>query len=395
MQNGENGEERKEMYSIMKKSRLLALLAATVFFISEAVSFIQPVAAMAANPKDGDLGASYESQKYEAYKKDDKEYTATEITKIEVSKGKLPDGLSIKTGENPYKPGKAAWWIEGIPAEAGTFQFTIYDEFNGEYDDGSKWSDKASTDFEITINDSRWESTTYPRGELGKKYDEKYYPGYTPVGGKPESAEEILDYKATGLPKGLEFTGPFKDDKGAYLRLSGVPEEEGKFTIQMWRKIKSSSGTSESGGEQYIQIGEDKDDDDHHDHKPASWELNPNEKRQLVITFTGTPASLAAGYQEQGAAAQALMKTAVPAGWTKAFSFNLLNSQRQPETNLKTGTMTLYIPSEYQKAGRQFALVILDKGGQTYLLSDMDTNPGTITVPLNYEGYAMDLLYKD
>lgn len=305
MQNGENGEERKEMYSIMKKSRLLALLAATVFFISEAVSFIQPVAAMAANPKDGDLGASYESQK--------------------------------------------------------------------------------------------WEPTTYPRGELGKKYDEKYYPGYKPAGGEGEyeSAEEILDYNAPGLPNGLEFTGPFKDDKGAYLRLSGVPEEEGKFTIQMWRKIKSSSGISESGGEQYIQIGEDKDDDDHHDHKPASWELNPNEKRQLVITFTGTPASLAAGYQEQGEAAQALMKAAVPAGWTKAFSFNLLNSQRQPETNLKTGTMTLYIPSEYQKAGRQFALVILDKGGQTYLLSDMDTNPGTITVPLNYEGYAMDLLYKD
>ena len=114
-----------------------------------------------------------------------------------------------------------------------------------------------------------------------------------------------------------------------------------------------------------------------------------------MITFTGTPAGLTAGYQEQGEVAKALFAASTPAGWKKAFSFNLLNKDRQPEMNLKTGTMTLYIPSEYLKDGRSFALIILDKNGKAYVLSDTDTAPGTVTVPLNSEGYAVDLIYKD
>ena len=67
----------------------------------------------------------------------------------------------------------------------------------------------------------------------------------------------------------------------------------------------------------------------------------------------------------------------------------------KPDFTLKSGTFTLLIPSQYQKAGRQFALVALDKTGKAYLLPDTDTNPNTITVAVNLEGYAFELIYKD
>ena len=63
--------------------------------------------------------------------------------------------------------------------------------------------------------------------------------------------------------------------------------------------------------------------------------------------------------------------------------------------SLKNGTLKLYIPTEYQKAGRQFAIIAMDKNGKTYLLTDTDTDPGTVTVNVSFEGYAMELIYKD
>ncbi len=138
----------------------------------------------------------------------------------------------------------------------------------------------------------------------------------------------------------------------------------------------------------------DDDDDDHSDHTPPSWVLNPNEKQQLGILFTGTPAGLTAGYQEQGETAQALFKKETPAGWNKAFSFNILKDGK-PDSSLKQGTLTLIIPTEYRKAGRQFAILAMGKNGNVVLLSDTDTSPNTITVALNIEGYAFELIYKD
>ena len=145
-----------------------------------------------------------------------------------------------------------------------------------------------------------------------------------------------------------------------------------------------------------------KDDGDHEDHTPPSWVLNPNEKQQLSIMFSGILTGFTAGYQEQGPIAQALFTEAMPKGWKKAFSFNILNKDRQPETSLKSGKLTLNIPAEYQRnsvsagnAGRQFAILAMDKNGKVYVLYDTDTDPATITVNVNFEGYAMNLIYKD
>lgn len=144
---------------------------------------------------------------------------------------------------------------------------------------------------------------------------------------------------------------------------------------------------------------DDDDDDDHEEHKPASWELNPNEKQQLVIVWKGTGTGLSAGYQDQGDIAMGIIRSAIPAGWKEAFSFDLLVNGKT-DTSLKNGTMTLYIPSDYLKtavsagkAGRKFAIVAMDKNGKTYLLNDTDTDPNTITVNVAFEGYAMELIY--
>ena len=130
------------------------------------------------------------------------------------------------------------------------------------------------------------------------------------------------------------------------------------------------------------------------EHKTASWVLNPNEKQQLVATGQVILGGYKAGYQEQGELGKLAFRTATPAGWTEAFSFNLLKDGK-PDFTLKSGTFTLLIPSQYQKAGRQFALLALDKSGKVYLLPDTDTNPNTITVAVNLEGYTFELLYKD
>ena len=150
-----------------------------------------------------------------------------------------------------------------------------------------------------------------------------------------------------------------------------------------------------------------KNDDEHdndekdRDHTPASWELNPNEKQQLAVSCVGLPVGTSAGYQEQGEIAKALFSASMPAGWQKAFSFNILTNGN-PDYSLKDGSMTLVIPSEYQKlsvssgqTGRQFAILAMDKTGKVYVLMDTDSNPNTITVSLNFEGYALNLIYKD
>ncbi len=130
-------------------------------------------------------------------------------------------------------------------------------------------------------------------------------------------------------------------------------------------------------------------------HTTPSWVLNPNEKQQLVASFAGLGEGMTIGYQEQGDAAKAAIRKAMLTGYTEAFEFNILNKDRQPEMTLKQGTVTLIIPAEYQKAGRQFSLIALTEGGKTILYSDTDNDPGTITVNLNHTGYAFSLIYKD
>lgn len=221
-------------------------------------------------------------------------------------------------------------------------------------------------------------------------------------------AEQVATCTITFEPNGGK--GDMDDqtvDKGVRTQLNKNKFTRSGYSFDGWNTDPDGDGTGYEDKD-YISVQKDitlyaqwerddheDDDEDEDDHTPASWILNPNEKQQLSIIFTGTPEGTCAGYQEQGAAAKAVFAAATPRGWSEAFEFNLLNKYRQPEMTLKKGTLTLTIPSEYRKAGRQFALIALTKGGQTFLLPDTDTNPNTVTATINVEGYAFSLIYKD
>lgn len=184
--------------------------------------------------------------------------------------------------------------------------------------------------------------------------------------------------------------------------LSGTPRETGKYRFTVKVSGKGVNGDAVDLSQTYsLKVKEPSkhedsdDDDDHHDsHEPASWEKNPNEKQALVMTASGMGTGVTVGRQEQGEIAKAIFKGATPAGWQEGFSFNMLVNGKA-DYSLKSGTFTLIIPSEYQKTGRQYAILAMGKNGQVFLLGDTDQNPSTITVNVNFEGYAMELIYKD
>ena len=63
--------------------------------------------------------------------------------------------------------------------------------------------------------------------------------------------------------------------------------------------------------------------------------------------------------------------------------------------SLKKGEMTLYVPAQYLKANRQYAILAIDKQGKVHVLADKDLLSNAVTVDLNIEGYSFELIYKD
>ena len=302
------------------------------------------------------------------------ESTITDLN-WEVTKGSLPEGLSLDS-----KTGK----MTGKPVKEGEYTFTIREKTSG-----------AEKEFSLTVKAGE-EPGPEPSAEIKNDStlpEAKQDADYDVTLELKDSSVQDMSWEITkgALPEGLSL-----DSRTG--RISGKPAKEGEYEFT----IKESKTGAEKEFKLTVNSSGSKKEEkksgkrDTEEHKTASWILNPNEKQQLVITFTGTPAYLAAGYQEQGAAAVELFKAAVPAGWVKAFSFNVLDQKRQPDLSIKNGTMTLFIPGEYIKAGRQFALLGMNKAGQVILFADTDRNPNTVTVSLvNMDGYAFDLIHKD
>lgn len=312
----------------------------------------------------------------------DKEYSvkleltdaAVQDTDWAVTDGALPEGLNLdsRTGE-----------ISGKPSKAGEFQFSIKEKTSG-----------AEKKFNLTVKSGEKPEP----GENEIKNDRilpeaKQDEDYDVTLELKDSTVKDLNWEVTkgSLPEGLSL-----DSRTG--KISGRPSKEGDYVFT----IKEGNTGAEKEFKLTVRSPGSKKDDkksskrDEEEHTPASWILNPNEKQQLVIKYTGAPEYLAAGYQEQGAVANELFKAALPAGWTKAFSFNVLDQKRQPEVSVKNGVMTLFIPGEFIKSGRQFALLGMNKGGQVISFNDTDLLPNTVTVNLsNMEGYAFDLIYKD
>lgn len=137
---------------------------------------------------------------------------------------------------------------------------------------------------------------------------------------------------------------------------------------------------------------EDKGDEEEHSSKPAVF--NPDTVEGFFMVNGQILPGVAMGKMKQGVAAQAVFNANRAVGWNETFTFNIAINGKVDYT-LKNGTLTFIIPKEYQKAGRTFAVMALDKNGKAWTFADIDTNPSTLTANINVEGYAFALIYKD
>ena len=87
-------------------------------------------------------------------------------------------------------------------------------------------------------------------------------------------------------------------------------------------------------------------------------------------------------------------KLVTPSGFAEAFCFNILVDGKATYDE-KSGNIRIKIPSFYKKSGRTFALIAVDKNGQPYLFTDLDTSDDYLTVHIDVEGYAFQVIYMD
>ncbi len=115
----------------------------------------------------------------------------------------------------------------------------------------------------------------------------------------------------------------------------------------------------------------------------------------IILSMTGLPAETFLAKQEQGPAGKYALALALPKGYQEAFTFNMITNGLKGDYSLKKGKVTIVIPAKYRKAGRVFALLGIDKSGKLKVFNDIDVNNDTITVNIDIEGYAFDLIYSD
>ena len=226
---------------------------------------------------------------------------------------------------------------------------------------------------------------TTPGGDEGKKYDTTIWEA---EGGKEISKAEVV--KGT-LPPGLELVV-----EGGKLKVKGTPTKPGTYEFTV--KITLSDGTEVTLTFTITIKGESKESSSGDGDNGAV--VNPD---ALAVNYYLTPADHAArrrdykagfGKQIQGPACQAAFNASVPSGWSQAFTFSM-SYDKKNTTALKNGIIELYVPIDYMKAGRSYAIMAMDQSGVVKVYQDTDTLPYVFTSPLNVEGYAFSLLIKD
>lgn len=134
----------------------------------------------------------------------------------------------------------------------------------------------------------------------------------------------------------------------------------------------------------------------HYDQTPTSWEANPNEISGFYIKngFIDNKAKL--GKEEQGETCQYIFRSSFPAGndYKEAFSLSMSYDGKHT-TDLKDGTLLLYIPPNLQRSGRKFKMLAINKDGEVFLFDNTSDNEGIFQTKLNVEGYAFCLIYTD
>ena len=111
---------------------------------------------------------------------------------------------------------------------------------------------------------------------------------------------------------------------------------------------------------------------------------NDGGQTHTVTTFVTT----------QGPKCREAFAIGTPIGFNEAFSFNLLVDGKAVYDS-KSGFMVIRIPEYLKKTGRIFAIVAVDKNGVPHTYGDLDLNPDTLCVQIDFEGYAFEVIYAD
>ena len=231
----------------------------------------------------------------------------------------------------------------------------------------------------------------------GEVYD---VPILATLPGDPVNKIVVVD---GALPPGLRVD---IYDEGTRVSITGTPTEPGDYTFTV--EASFADGTSLKTTTHLVVLidknsdkngGKKKSSSGSTDKTPAA-KTNPD---AIVINYYLNQADYAAhrrdykaefGKQTQGPACQAAFKASVPPGWYQAFTFSM-SYEKKNTTTLKDGIIEVYVPHDYIKAGRSYALMAMDKSGIVKIYYDTDTYPYVFTSPLNVEGYAFALLTKD
>ena len=231
--------------------------------------------------------------------------------------------------------------------------------------------------------------------EFGMKYN------ISEKGGDNLNNVKISRFEVNGdVPEGIKVVQS-TDRHGDCFVIKGKPEKTGKYKFSV--TIDYTADGHESGSGCVINFtlkvkDKDSDKDSHHDDDDDDDNhgllINPDAITAFYIVNGAPDLKAMFGKQEQGPLCKAAFTANVPQGFKEAFSFSMSYGGANTDT-LKNGTLQLYIPGQYQKTGRTYAVMAMDKYGQIHIYQDTDALPFVFTSPLNFEGYAFNLIYKD
>lgn len=195
-----------------------------------------------------------------------------------------------------------------------------------------------------------------------------------------------VEYKASGGKSQME---PSVRENGncthTVMSLWGFTEWDASRITDDQGKVTKYTLTAVEGG---------KSDKKRRESTPTSWLDNPDEITAFYIVNNSIDPKAKFGKQEQGDACKAAFARELPAGWKQAFTFSMSYDDKHT-TDLKDGTLQMYIPAGYQKAGRKYGVMAIDKYGKVHTYYDSDLQDGLLTAKLGFEGYAFSLIYMD
>lgn len=154
---------------------------------------------------------------------------------------------------------------------------------------------------------------------------------------------------------------------------------------------------SENERENHKDTEHEDSDDEKEEHSSSTATFDSATLNALIASFYVNGKLLTAakiGRQNQGPLGTYAFTMGTPKGWKEAFSFNLTINGKDDHTN-KNGMLCMFIPDQYKKAGRTYALTALDRTGKVHIFDDIDNSNSTIISNIDVDGYAFELIYRD